>query len=271
MNNTIADAIYKHYESQEEKPRPHMGCSLIGHECDRFLWLSFRWAFANKHDGRILKLFKRGHDEEDRVIADLEAVGYKVTDRQKRVEFRAMVSGSIDGIIHINGVQHLLEIKTHSRRSFDDLEKNGVRKSKPMHYTQMQAYMYGLGLTKVLYYAVCKDDDRIYTEVIEINHGFCCDIIERAESIATCNFLPKGVSENPTWHVCKMCPAHTFCHKTKESDQVNCRTCRFCELDEGFCSAETSMRCVRWDKPIPLDFQYEGCKYHDFHGDLKNA
>lgn len=267
MDNSIADKIYKHYESIEERPRPHMGCSLIGHECDRFLWLSFRWAFANKHDGRILKLFKRGHDEEDRVIADLEAVGYRITNRQGHVELAGPVSGSIDGVIHIDGVPHLLEIKTHSKKSFDDLEKNGVRKSKPMHYIQMQTYMYGKRLKCALYYAVCKDDDRVYTEIIESDFDYALAAEDRAVSIVTSDLMPKGISENPTWHVCKMCPAHTFCHKTKQSDQVNCRTCRYAVLDND----SASFNCIKYEKPIPLDFQYNGCKHHEFHSDLENG
>ena len=38
-------AIFEHYEKTADRQgRPHLGASEIGHECDRYLWLSFRWA-----------------------------------------------------------------------------------------------------------------------------------------------------------------------------------------------------------------------------------
>ena len=36
---------------------------------------------------------------------------------------------------------HVLEFKTHNSKSFAKLEKEGVQKSNPMHYAQMQVYM----------------------------------------------------------------------------------------------------------------------------------
>lgn len=58
--------------------RNHLGASLIGHECSRFLWYSFRWCFREKHDGRQQRLFNRGHREEERFVEWLEGIGAKV-------------------------------------------------------------------------------------------------------------------------------------------------------------------------------------------------
>ena len=112
--HSLSSTIYQALEKNAEPPRPHLGASVLGHPCDRWLWLSFRWAVIEKFSGRILRLFRRGQLEEDAVIADLESVGCRVSDRQRQVAFGSHVGGSIDGIIE--GVpeapakQHLLKI-----------------------------------------------------------------------------------------------------------------------------------------------------------------
>lgn len=59
-------------------PRRHLGASLIGHDCKRYLWYVFRWCFHKKHDGRQQRLFNRGHREEARFVEWLEGIGFKV-------------------------------------------------------------------------------------------------------------------------------------------------------------------------------------------------
>ena len=156
-NHSIQALVDRHHESQAEPPRPHMGASQIGHPCDRWLWLSFRWAVVPQFPGRILRVFRRGRNEEDTIVSDLRAIGLDVRGAQKRVDFGCHVSGSLDAIIE-SGVpgsakRHIAEFKTHSRKSFEYLDKHGVEKSKPEHFVQMQAYMHGTGIERALYVA----------------------------------------------------------------------------------------------------------------------
>ena len=162
---TITSLIDAAHEERLEKPRPHLGASTLGHHCERWLWLSFRWAVQEKFKGRILRLFRRGNNEEATIISDLRAAGIHVYGTQTKVDFGSHVSGSLDGVGKgVPGApktEHVLEFKTHSLKSFNDLEKHGVGKSKPQHFTQCQVYMHGTALKRALYVAVCKDDDRI--------------------------------------------------------------------------------------------------------------
>ena len=176
-NNSIAALIDRAHEERNDRPRPHLGCSMLGHPCDRWLWLSFRWAVVERFPGRILRLFRRGHMEESTIVSDLRAIGIDIQSTgksQARVHFGAHVSGSIDGIIY-SGVpeapkkKHLAEFKTSSKKAFDDTVKKGVKASKPVHYAQMQVYMYGKDIDRALYLVVCKDDDRIYTERVRLD------------------------------------------------------------------------------------------------------
>jgi hypothetical protein len=44
INNSIVNLIDQAHENKAEKPRHHMGISIIGGPCERAMWLSFRWA-----------------------------------------------------------------------------------------------------------------------------------------------------------------------------------------------------------------------------------
>lgn len=257
------------HEAKQERPRPHLGCSTLGHPCDRWLWLSFRWAVVEAFEGRVLRLFRRGQMEEDTVIADLRAAGLEVSSQQSRVDFGAHVSGSLDGIIE-SGVpqapkkRHVAEFKTHSKKSFDDLVAKGVQKSKPMHYAQMQVYMLGTGIDRALYVAVCKDDDRLHTERVRLDKSAAEALVEKGRRIALSDRMPPPISTDPTWYQCRWCAAHDLCHGSKVVQHVNCRTCAHVTPME-----DSTWRCERYQADdIPAEFQRQGCDAHVFNPDL---
>ena len=271
--NTIASLVDAHHESHQEPPRPHMGASQLGHPCDRWLWLSFRWAVQEQFPGRILRLFRRGHLEEKQIVSDLRAIGIDIrntTSQQTRVDFGCHVSGSLDGVIE-SGVpeapkaRHVAEFKTHSKKSFDALVKDGLEKSKPVHWTQCHVYMYGKNIDRALYVAVCKDDDRLYSERVRLDKAVAERAIERGKRLATAERLPEPVAgAAPDWYQCKFCAAKSFCHEGEPTEHANCRTCAHATpMESG------EWHCARWDSsPIPVEFQRQGCPSHVIHPDL---
>ena len=57
------------YRGEEEAHLGHLGASILGRDCPREIWYSFRWVHREKHEPRMLRLFIRGHLEEPRFIA----------------------------------------------------------------------------------------------------------------------------------------------------------------------------------------------------------
>lgn len=170
---TVA-AIYAWHKAKgdAEPQRGYLGASIIGHDCDRYLWYTFRACVKRDFSGRIYRLFQTGNLAESRFVAELEGIGCEVVSHDeagKQIEVLAIgghFSGHLDGMAL--GVPeapkswHVCEFKTHNDKSFGALQKAGVQKSKPLHYAQMMVYM---GLTKVdraLYLAMNKDTDEIY-------------------------------------------------------------------------------------------------------------
>ena len=268
----IAAAIDAAHEAKAEPPRPHMGASTLGHHCDRWLWLSFRWAVQPEFPGRILRLFRRGQREEETVIDDLRAIGCKISQDesgQHRVVFGSHVSGSTDGIIEsglpgAENTRHVLEIKTHSKKSFDAL-KDGVEKAKPEHWAQMQVYMRGTGIERALYVAVCKDDDRYHIERVSYDADAAEAIVERGQRLALTERMPEPCpGGSPDWYLCRFCDAHAFCWDTRTTKHVNCRTCAHVTP-----LADSTWHCARHDAGgIPVEFQQAGCDCHVLHPDL---
>ena len=270
--NSIQALIDSAHEARKDEPRLHMGCSSLGHPCDRWLWLSFRWAVQPSFPGRILRLFRRGHQEEANIVSDLRAICIDIRSTgasQSRVELGCHVSGSIDGIIE-SGVpeapkkRHVAEFKTHSLKSFNDLEKKGVQESKPQHYVQMQLYMHGLEIDRALYLAVCKDDDRIYTERVHYDADVAQRYIDRGHRLALSERMPPPLSADPSWYECKFCDAHSFCHGEQLTKHANCRTCAHVTPKE-----DSTWTCERHQADgIPIEFQRKGCGSHVLHPDL---
>lgn len=267
----IAEAIDAYHASCEDMPRLHLGASMLGHHCDRWLWLSFRWAVREKFSGRMLRLFRRGQMEEATIVSDLRAIGIDIGStggQQSRVNFGKHVSGSLDGVIESGVIgaenkRHIAEFKTHSKKSFDDVTKNGVEASKPMHWAQMQVYMHGKGIDRALYGAVCKDDDRYHFERIRYDKEAAQALVDRGHRITMSERLPEPCTgASPDWYQCKFCPAYDFCHGSHLATEVNCRTC------SHITPRENDFYCERWAQPVPNEIQPLGCDAHVAHPDL---
>lgn len=246
--------------------RPHLGASLLGHDCLRYLFYSFRWQ-CTLPDGRLARLFQTGHREEARIIAELRAIGVDVHDRDpatgEQYRFTALgghIAGSCDGLIESGLLEapkarHLLELKTSNARQFATLQRQGVQASKPVHVVQMEVYMAAFGLERAYYLCVCKDTDEMYAERLARTPGVAEAALARAEPVVFARH-PRDVprlSEHPGWHACRWCSAQAVCHQGA-SYRRHCRSCAQCVPQP-----EGSWRCERWDQSLSLPRQRHGC------------
>lgn len=282
----IARQIFESYVKNEEPERAHLGGSAIGADCARSVWLGWRWAveriYGKRHPddpvrekGRMLRLFKRGHREEPVFIGDLRAIGLDIhefnprTGKQWRYKdlaghFGSSLDGKVYGLQSIPKAQAaLLECKTYALQYFNELiTADTVKVGMPKHYAQMQVYMHLAGLRWALYIAVCKDNDDLYTEIVEYDQTHAERMMMRAQNIVGSPEPPERISQDPTNWKCKMCDKWRQC-QGKEMPLVNCRTCAFATpvTDRG---DNGIWRCEKWGADIPLDAQRQGCPSHVF-------
>lgn len=248
----------------DKGPRSHLGASIIGHECERYIWFSFRWMYYHIHTGRMQRLFQRGHLEETRVLEWLHGIGFNVKQvnidgKQFRIAFAERHGGgSSDGMATLptrygSYPPLLIEIKTQKDKKFAILQGSGVQKEKPMHYIQASIYGHRLGLQYALYIAVNKENDDLDVEVIELDWSLAAAETNKAEKIINSEFPPPRISANPAFWSCKFCPAQPVCHLGAEV-MKNCRSCRFAEAVEA-----GEWKCNRYNQVIPEDFIPKGC------------
>lgn len=235
--------IYAAYKQRgdAEPARGYLGASIIGHSCERYLWYCFRQATKPDISGRAYRIFSTGDHEEARLVADLRAIGCEVYDRDPNTgeqfeitdlggHFSGHMDGCALGVPEAPKTWHVLEFKTHNNKSFTKLKKEGVQKSKPQHYAQMQAYMHKTGLTRALYLAVNKDTDEIYAERVRYDKAFAEGLMARAERIITSTNPPERIASRPDWYECSWCDAKEVCwggDKALPVASISCRQCCF--------------------------------------------
>jgi len=268
--HTTARAVVQWRErTTDTGHRPHLGASVIGHSCDRHLWLMFRWAGSEAFDGRVLRMFERGRREEALVHEELRGIGCEVWADDGTGQYRVAAvaghfGGSLDGVVvglpEAPKATHVLEVKTHGAKSFADLKKKGVRESKPMHWQQMQTYMHLADIDRALYYAVNKDTDELHIERIERDPAEGERILARAQKIVTASEPPLRLSEDPDYFECKWCRFKPQCHGT-EAPEVNCRTCAH---STPTLAGDAQWTCGKTNRPgvIPINVQRAGCASH---------
>jgi len=303
--NPLIEAAYKWRErTTPQEHRPHLGASLIGDECKRKLWYVFRHVQTPSFEGRVLRLFDTGNRAEARFVEELRGIGCEVwevdpnTGKQIHIEqLGGHFSGSLDGIAKakkgtpayatMGGKPHVTEFKTHGDKSFTALEKDGVMKSKPLHFAQMQVYAHLMKIERWLYMAVNKNTDALYIERGETEHKCAEYMIDKAGVVITSQNPPEGISDNAAWYQCKFCDFNgSVCHG-KKLPEVNCRTCLHSTPDIktggwhcschccGIKEAE-GMVCAGIDHLfipdlVPLKQVNAGADYVEYEGGIKNG
>lgn len=244
--------------------RSHLGCSVLGKECDRAVWYGFRWVKEPKFDARMLRLFNRGHLEELRFIAMLMSIGCTIKQvdengKQYRVSHGAFIGGSGDGIAFgvpdvPEGQWCLLEFKTHGEKSFLKLQKQGLASAKEEHLNQMLMYMTKMELNFGLYMAVNKNTDELYAEIVERNDLRANHYFERGMRIVH-GGIPSRVSSNPESFGCKYCDFVDICHNNAPVDKT-CRTCVHAMPNESV----GSWVCNKYMAKLSKERQLSACK-----------
>ena len=243
QDSETVTAIYTYHKQKgdSEEPRTYLGASIIGHPCSRYLWYCFRHCCQGDFSGRMYRLFETGNLEEYRMAAELVSIGCEVHVQDEHGNqfsvqdiaghFGSHLDGWALGIPEAPKTEHILEFKTHNRKSFDKLVVEGVQKSKPQHYCQMQVYMHLTGMKRALYLARNKDTDELYSERVHYNKEDALALMARALMIITSQEPPQGISDRSDYWECRYCDANKICHGGKPDDpvlalpSVSCRQC----------------------------------------------
>lgn len=278
--NHTTDAIYRAIAQRVRQGDSRgVGMSQAGEQCERAVWYRLRWAAPLETiTGQKERIFETGRREEERLLADLAAAGVQVdtvdpaTGRQFTVALangwlRGKVDGLCLGLPEAPKTWHVVETKSHKQESFKELLKHapskgeGLRRSKPDHFAQVQLYLLGLGLTRALYLAVNKNTEELYAERVEFDATFALALEARIERIWSSDKAPPRLWDDPAARgafACSWCPAKAQCHDGAFA-RVNCRTCLSARFDAG-----ANVFCTLHQKELSYNEQRVGCDQHLF-------
>jgi len=244
--------------------RNHLGASVIGEKCNRKLWYAFRWMHREQFSSAKLRLFNRGHREEERLIEWLRGIGAEVwshTPEGQQMRITASgghFGGSLDGALRLPtryglDTPFLAEFKTHNQKQFDSLIKNGVRVSHPKHFDQMSTYGAVYDLDYAVYFAICKNTDDIHIEVVEIDKALGQRNLAKANDIILSQTAPGRIAASVAYKDCSWCSMKGICH-LGEPVEKNCRSCQHAVPVDG-----AKWACKKFDLTLVQSRIETGC------------
>jgi hypothetical protein len=256
-------------------PRPHLGMSKAGKECPRATWYGFRWATAPDFDAATLKRFEDGHRGEDLMAERLRLVdglmlvthdpdsGRQWSFSDHGGHFQGSIDGAVLGLIQAPKTWHLWEHKQVGEKALDELEKlkrtygekAALKRWRSVYYAQAVLYMHYAGLDRHYLTAASPGGRRVVSVRTEADETEAQRLIAQAKRIIDAQHPPEKISERPDWWQCRMCDHWSVCHGG-QLPQANCRTCLHAT------PVENGWHCARWDAPLSVEEQRQGCPAH---------
>jgi hypothetical protein len=199
--------------------RAYIGASMLGDPCARRIAYEWGGDPGAPPEGLGLRIFETGHVLEDLLARWMRRAGFDLltVDPNTGQQF-TFTDGPIEG--HADGVitggpdlgfdyPVLWEAKGLNERSWNDLVKNGLRRSKPIYYGQCVLYTAYLDLAFGLFTALNKNTQEIYHELVRFDLAEAQRLIDLAVEIARGALPPRAWAE-PVWF-CGYCQFASSC------------------------------------------------------------
>jgi len=128
-----------------------------------------------------------------------------------------------------------------------------VQLAKPKHFSQMSEYGWYHSIQYGLYFAVNKNDDDIYIEIVELDFAHGESLSRKAQEIVFATVLPGRVAGSAAHRDCEFCPMVPICHNGQPAEK-NCRSCAHSRPVAG-----QDWHCAKFGKDIPKSEIPKGC------------
>lgn len=230
--------------------RDHVGASILGDPCKRRVWLNFRGVGGAKISAKMMRLFNRGHLEEARFHAMLQASGIKTFWQNGEKQYgykKGMFAGSIDGLaLNVPECPNelvMLEFKTMNESRFKQFLIKGMD-AFPTYYNQCLINMKCMNemakdqlesvvadtdvkpeLVCTLFLAVNKNTDEIHAVLITKDDETAQKYIQNVAEVLD-KELPPPLHDSPKYFDCKVCAYKKYCFEAEPLP----KNCRFCSL-----------------------------------------
>jgi hypothetical protein len=210
-------------EAAREPPRNYLGASQLGDPCLRKLVYHYRGAPEKQPEGRMRRIWQRGHWAEARLIAWLRQAGFTVIDRARDgapIKFSqagGKIAGHVDGVVTSGPARLLypllLELKCLKNSSWNELRKHGLAQAKEIYNAQIHLYMAYLNLKHCLFGAENADTMELYWEMILLDLAEAQRVSDRGVEVIRfpAGELPPRIAARPDFFLCRWCQFAEHC------------------------------------------------------------
>lgn len=246
---------YNHVPLKKLRP------SNAGHECKRKLFFIFNGCFYEQtkiNPSRAL-MIKEGVRLERAIIEDIEQAHSGQTEF-KTMPTKYLSQGKAD--FFLDAKNTIIEIKTMSRNSFNQLKKKGLKQYSCKYYTQIQIYLNELfiqrGKAKGILIALNRDTFELYEEDIPYDEQYAIESINTVKNISLSDDIPMRLSEDSKYYICRMCEYKDLCHEEK-LPTPRCGSC----LNVNRAMKKCTLNKVRY-----FALHGKNCSYHIYNPDF---
>lgn len=205
----------------ERQTRGYIGASVLGHSCDRYIWLNKLPELKYEIDFKTSYIFDMGNATESFLLESIKLLGdVEILDTQTELKL-PYVEGHVDGIIKINGDDlYILEAKSMKKEYFTKLEKKGVFETHFSYWIQCQIYLYiaikilNQPIKGVILLVMNKNDSSLYQEIINLSEDQAPLFVDKAKRLFDMQEMPLGLysaNEMPNFQ-CIRCFFKDFCY-----------------------------------------------------------
>lgn len=262
--------------AQQSRYRPYLGMSEIGHDCERKLFYSFRWAARPSFDAATLKRFADGHAGED-VQADrlkmVDGITLHTEDPQTggqfgftdiKGHFKGHMDGAIHGLLQAPATWHVWEHKQVGEKSITKLEKikrelgekDALKVWNPTYYAQAVLYMDYSGMDRHYLTAANPGGRDTVSCRTNADKEHADRLKAKASRVINAEDVPQKLSEKPDYFQCRWCDFSDICHNGAWADK-SCRTCiHSTPTDNG------KWHCGKFDRTLGTAEQTQPCNHH---------
>lgn len=160
---------------------------------------------------QLRRIFDNGDDVHSRIVRYFEQSAILVEAERRLLTEGVPISGYIDAIIQVDGMQFIVEIKSINERGFD--ARKNMRRPKDDHYKQIQLYMWGTGIHQGIVWYENKNTQAWLPLVVTYNEEYVTPIIERYGRIYALHLkgeIPKRPHRQNT-KICQGCDVKDRC------------------------------------------------------------
>ena len=151
------------------------------HKTPRELYYHYLQGDTQDFEPRILRIFDNGHAVHSRLQGYLQEIGILRATEVPVEHEEYEIKGHADGILEINGVDGVLEIKSMNSNQF-----YGSYEPKAEHLVQANIYMFCLGIPRGCLLYECKDTQELKEFYIKQEQSLLEEILTKISYVQRC-------------------------------------------------------------------------------------